>query len=98
MRLPSLARSLWELRPPGLRNDHKAVMKLMEEKLYKIHAEARLRRGVESEGVVRGGEGRRLPETFARVSQVTENSPAATAVSQQFSWSPGNGGESVCRE
>ena len=67
--------------PPGLRNDHKAVMKLIEEKLHQLHAETRLRRGAESEGVARGEE-RILPTTFARVSQVTDGSPAASAVSQ----------------
>ena len=65
----------------GLRNDHKALMKLMEETLHQIHAEARLRRGAESEGVARGEGERKLPKTFARVSQVTGGSPAATAVS-----------------
>jgi 26S proteasome non-ATPase regulatory subunit 9 len=65
-----------------LRNDHKAVMKLIEEKLHQLHAETRLRRGAESEGVARGEERRILPMTFARVSQVTDGSPAASAVSQ----------------
>jgi 26S proteasome non-ATPase regulatory subunit 9 len=49
-----------------LRNDHKAVMKLIEEKLHQLHAETRLRRGAESEGVARGEERRILPMTFAR--------------------------------
>lgn len=62
-----------------LRNDHKAVMKLIEEKLHQIHAETRLRRGAESEGVARGEERRILPTVFARVSQVTDGSPAASA-------------------
>jgi 26S proteasome non-ATPase regulatory subunit 9 len=62
-----------------LRNDHKAVMKLIEEKLHQLHAETRLRRGAESEGVARGEERRILPMTFARVSQVTDGSPAASA-------------------
>ena len=70
--------------PPGLRNDHKAVMKLIEEKLHQIHAETRLRRGAESEGVARGEERRILPTAFARVSQVTDGSPAASAVSQDY--------------
>ena len=56
-------------------------MRLIEQKLHKIHAEARLSRGVGSGGVTsERGEGQ-LPVTFARVSQVTEGSPAAYAVS-----------------
>ena len=66
----------------GLRNDHKAVMKLIEEKLHVIHADARLRRG-EGSGVTGGrrGRGNTLPMTFARVSQISDGSPSAIAVS-----------------
>ena len=66
----------------GLRNDHKAVMKLIEERLHEIHLEARRRReaGVSGEGGGGREEGKVLPETFARVSQVTEGSPSAIAV------------------
>lgn len=58
-------------------------MKLIEGKLHQIHAEARLRRSSEgSEGMAGGsGEEKKLPKTFARVSQVTEGSPASAAVS-----------------
>lgn len=56
-------------------------MKLIEEKLHQIHAEVRLRKGVESGGVARGEE-RKLPETFARISQISDGSPADTAVSK----------------
>ena len=58
-------------------------MKLIEQRLHQIHAEARLRRSsAGSEGMAGGsGEEKKLPKTFARVSQVTEGSPAATAVS-----------------
>lgn len=55
-------------------------MKLMEERLHKIHADTRLRKGAGLSGEG-GGEGKKvLPPTFARVSQVTEGSPSALAV------------------
>ena len=66
---------------PGLRNDHKAVMRLIEEKLHEIHAETRRRRSESGSGETKDRE--RPPEslrTFARVSQVTEGSPSALAV------------------
>lgn len=67
--------------PAGLRNDHKVVMKLMEERLHKIHADTRLRKGAGLGGEGGGEEGKTaLPPTFARVSQVTEGSPSALAV------------------
>ena len=64
----------------GLRNDHKAVMKMIEEKLHVIHADARLRRG-EGSGVTGGRRENTLPMTFARVSQISDGSPSAIAVS-----------------
>lgn len=65
--------------PPGLRNDHKAVMRVIEQKLHEIHSEVRRRKsesGSEGEGVPRPA----LPGTFARVSMVAEGSPSALAV------------------
>lgn len=52
----------------------------MEERLHEIHAAARLKRE-ESSGYGGGGGKKPLPSTFARVSQVTEGSPSAIAVS-----------------
>ena len=80
----------------GLRNDHKAVMKLIEERLHEIHWEARRRReaGVSGEGGGGREEGKVLPATFARVSQVTEGSPSAIAVRADVprgEWSPVTG-------
>ena len=70
----------------GLRNDHKAVMRVIEERLHKIHADTRLQREAGLGGPGGGREGERaLPTTFARVTQVTEGSPSATAV--RGSWS-----------
>lgn len=65
----------------GLRNDHKVVMKLMEERLHVIHADTRLRResGLgEEEG--EEVEEKLLPPTFAQVSQVSDGSPSSLAV------------------
>ena len=64
----------------GLRNDHKAVMKMIEDKLHVIHADARLRRG-EGSGVTGGRRETTLPTAFARVSQISDGSPSAIAVS-----------------
>ena len=64
----------------GLRNDHKAVMKMIEDKLHVIHADARLRRG-EGSGVTGERRGNTLPTTFARVSQISDGSPSVIAVS-----------------
>lgn len=58
-------------------------MNLIEERLHQIHADARLRRGAGLSGEEGGsGSKRVLPATFARVSQVTEGSPSAIAVSR----------------
>ena len=66
---------------PGLRNDHKAVMGLIEQKLYQLHAEARERGVVTAPG---GEQERRKPtKTFASVTSVAPGSPAADAVSTE---------------
>ena len=63
----------------GLRNDHKKVMKLIEDKLYLLHADAR-EKGTVSVGGVSGG-AHPMKEPFATVTMVTPGSPAALSVS-----------------
>ena len=77
----------------GLRNDHKTVMKLIEEKLHQLHAEAKEKKKLQSQQKGEGGageaiEGGRAEESkapplrgFAKVNVVTDGSPAALAVS-----------------
>ena len=61
----------------GLRNDHKLLMKLIEEQLHQIHAEAR-REGIATQGNGRHSDKR--PSVFARVNRVAHGSPASDAV------------------
>lgn len=66
-----------------LRNDHEAVMVLIERRLHEIHAEARRKKSESGEevGVAGGGASRQeaAPKGFVRVDSVLEGSPAATA-------------------
>lgn len=69
---------------PGLRNDHKALMKDIEAALHEIHAEARQRRTSEEEG---GGPTAKEAESakgFAKINVVTEGSPADIAVRTSY--------------
>ena len=61
-------------------------MKLIEENLHAIHADTRHRREAGSGG---GGGGREdtLPTPFAKVSQISEGSPSAIAVSLMLRYS-----------
>ena len=63
----------------GLRNDHKAIMKIIEEKIHDLHTEARARGTVSSGRPLQEKYAEREP--YARVSMVTEGSPAKIAVS-----------------
>ena len=79
----------------GLRNDHKTVMKLIEEKLHQLHAEAKEKKLLSQQKSGEGGAGagetgegggaeksKALPlRGFAKVNVVTDGSPAALAVS-----------------
>ena len=67
---------------PGLRNDHKVVMKLIEQKLHQIHAEARENTTDTMTSLGSAKEkGVGLDQGFAKVNVVSEQSPAALAVS-----------------
>lgn len=76
--------------PSGLQNDHKAVMKQVEEALHQLHAhdkEKQARDLAEAHREAMGhrmshNEGRSLPQAFARVNSVSPGSPASVAVSQ----------------
>ena len=80
----------------GLHNDHKTVMKLIEEKLHQLHAEAKEKKKLQSQqkleegGEVGGGgaEESKAPPLrgFAKVNVVTDGSPAALAVSTSEYW------------
>ena len=81
--------TVYLLSPTGLRNDHEAVMVLIERRLHEIHAEARRKKSESGEevGVAGGGASRQeaAPKGFVRVDSVLEGSPAATAVSARCS-------------
>ena len=68
----------------GLQNDHKALMKEIEEELYKIHAEAKLRKGEpmeEGQGSSDAAVAERL-SPLATIDRVDNGSPASQAVSR----------------
>ncbi|KAL3837488.1 hypothetical protein ACJMK2_022841 [Sinanodonta woodiana] len=63
-----------------LQNDHKALMKEIEEELYKIHADARMEREMAGNQSPIPMEIEDIPqEPFAIVDRVDEGSPALTA-------------------
>ena len=68
--------------PPGLRNDHKTVMKLIEGKLHQLHAEAKEKKSPTQQNQDAIDTVARRPplKGFARVNVVTEGSPADMAV------------------
>ena len=75
---------------PGLRNDHKEVMKLVEEKLHELHAKARESGGGVNIGSSSSSSSSSPPggevKGFATVNQVSDSSPAAHAVSVFTHW------------
>ena len=62
----------------GLNNDHKALMKTIEQQLYQLHAEAR-EKGTVSQPVQ--PEKSQQMKPFATVVSVIDRSPAADCVS-----------------
>ncbi|KAK3105800.1 hypothetical protein FSP39_006016 [Pinctada imbricata] len=65
-----------------LQNDHKDVMKEIEEELYKIHAEARQKKAEsmeEDDGQSAGTSGKEELLPFATVDRVDDRSPASNA-------------------
>ena len=84
-----LSRHQLGLSPPilGLRNDHKTVMKLIEEKLHKLHTEAKEKKLLTQQNLgetqIRAEEREAPPlRGFAEVNVVTDGSPASLAVSR----------------
>ena len=66
------------LHPLGLRNDHKDIMRLIEQQLQVIHAEAR-EKGYVSTNTQRS-EVEDKVVTFAHITMISEGSPASIAV------------------
>lgn len=71
---------------PGLQNDHKAVMRQVEEALHQLHAREKEKRArdeaeAQAEAV---SQNQSLPQPFARVNAVTPGSPASLAASPVF--------------
>ena len=66
------------LHPLGLRNDHKDIMRLIEQHLHVIHAEAR-EKGYVSTNTEKSEEEDKVV-TFARITMISEGSPASIAV------------------
>ncbi|KAI6652207.1 26S proteasome non-ATPase regulatory subunit 9-like [Oopsacas minuta] len=66
-----------------LRNDHKSVMKEIENKLHELHAESKLNKllQTDTQTITRdtGGNKEILEKTFARISMVSYGSPADKA-------------------
>lgn len=75
-------RYIYNLLVSGLQNDHKALMKEIEEELYKIHAEARQKKGTGSseETTTPEEETRARLSPFLILDKVDEDSPAHTCV------------------
>nr|KAF6311919.1 hypothetical protein mPipKuh1_009107 [Pipistrellus kuhlii] len=73
-----------------LQNDHKAVMKQVEEALHRLHArdkekQARDMAEAQEEAMSQSlgqSEGLRPPQAFAKVNSISPGSPASIAVSQ----------------
>ncbi|NXD26743.1 PSMD9 ATPase, partial [Spelaeornis formosus] len=64
-----------------LQNDHKALMKQVEEALHKLHAREKEKHARdEAEALAEAmSQEQRLPQAFARVNAVTPGSPASAA-------------------
>lgn len=68
--------------PTGLQNDHKAVMKQVEEALHKLHAREKEKHARdEAEALAEAmSQKQNLPQAFAKVNAVTPGSPASVSV------------------
>lgn len=73
--------------PVGLQNDHKALMKQVEEALHQLHAREKEKHAKdEAEALAEAlSQSQSLPQAFARVNAVTPGSPASVSVSW---WGP----------
>lgn len=75
--------------PAGLQNDHKALMKQVEEALHQLHAREKEKQAKDqAEALAEAlsqsqsqGQGLAQPQAFARVNAVTPESPASASVS-----------------
>lgn len=75
--------------PAGLQNDHKALMKQVEEALHQLHAREKEKQAKDqAEALAEAlsqsqsqGQGLAQPQAFARVNAVTPESPASVSVS-----------------
>lgn len=70
--------------PTGLQNDHKAVMKEVEEALHKLHAREKEKHAKdEAEALAEAmSQNQSLPQAFAKVNTVSPGSPASVSVRQ----------------
>lgn len=76
--------------PTGLQNDHKAVMKQVEEALHKLHAREKEKHARdEAEALAEAmSQSQSLPQAFAKVNSVSPGSPASISVcGEGFGWS-----------
>lgn len=69
--------------PAGLQNDHKALMKQVEEALHQLHAREKEKQAKDqAEALAEAqSQSQSLPQAFARVNAVTPESPASVSVS-----------------
>ncbi|NWS96573.1 PSMD9 ATPase, partial [Mionectes macconnelli] len=67
--------------PTGLQNDHKALMKQVEEALHQLHAREKEKQARdEAEALAEAmSQNQSLPQPFARVNAVTPGSPASVS-------------------
>uniref|UniRef100_A0A8C9N238 26S proteasome non-ATPase regulatory subunit 9 n=1 Tax=Serinus canaria TaxID=9135 RepID=A0A8C9N238_SERCA len=67
--------------PTGLQNDHKAVMKEVEEALHKLHAREKEKHAKdEAEALAEAmSQNQSLPQAFAKVNTVSPGSPASVS-------------------
>lgn len=63
--------------PPGLQNDHKALMKQVEEALHQLHAREKEKRARDEAEALAEARSQSQPQAFARVNAVTPGSPAS---------------------
>ena len=69
--------------PTGLQNDHKALMKQVEEALHQLHAREKEKHARdEAEALAEAmSQNQSLPQAFVKVNAVTPGSPASISVS-----------------
>lgn len=70
--------------PTGLQNDHKALMKQVEEALHQLHAREKEKHAKdEAEALAEAmRQNQSMPQAFAKVNTVTPGSPASISVSR----------------